>query len=338
MNKMRLVAIVLLMGLGLSGHDSVAQFNFFKNLTKSSGRKNKNFIPYSAVSLGGGHANYYGEFASYRQILSPFNSIRWNASMAYTRHFSPKFSARIGLTFARLVGDDYNFKDDANRQLQFLRNLHFRNDVKELSIVGVYDLYHGGKNFQFRTKLVPYIFGGLALFAHNPQAKTPVDFGNEWVDLKPLRTEGQGLPGYAKPYSLVNLAVPIGIGVRYRLSEKFDLAAEIGLRYTFSDYIDDVGGNYPNTNDLESDLARAMSSRSLEQIAAYSGGDRTDGVRNYLITNFGFPATGDPFAQPLPPDTFGNIRGTNTRKDSYLLTTFQIRYIISGKVKCPGKE
>lgn len=74
------------------------------------------------------------------------------------------------------------------------------------------------KTSSFGPKLVPYIFGGVALFAHNPQAKTPVDFGNEWVDLK-ASSYRRTRATYAKPYSLVNLAVPVGIGVRYRLSE-----------------------------------------------------------------------------------------------------------------------
>ncbi|MFN8357150.1 MAG: DUF6089 family protein [Spirosomataceae bacterium] len=336
--KIRLVAFALCIGLCSVGHESLAQFDFFKKLSSSSGRKNQNFTPYSVVSIGGGHANYYGEFASYRQVLPALSNIRWNATASYTRHFSQRFSARIGLTWIRLFGDDYNFKNDATKQLLFLRNLHFRNDVKELSILGVYDLVNGGKNFQFRTKLVPYLFGGVAVFAHNPEAKAPVDFGGAWTDLKPLRTEGQGLPGYATPYSLVQLAVPMGIGVRYKLNNRFDIAAELGFRITFTDYLDDTGGNYPNPNDLESDLARAMSNRSLEQIAAYSGGDRTANVRNYLVNNFGFPANGDPFAQPLPTDIFGNIRGTSTHKDAYLISTIQLRYIIAGKVKCPGRE
>ncbi len=66
----------------------------------------------------------------------------------------------------------------------------------------------------------------------------------EWVDLKPLRTEGQGLIPGREEYKLTQLNIPMGIGVKYFLTETFHVSSEVLHRKTFTDYIDDVSTNY----------------------------------------------------------------------------------------------
>ncbi|RYZ83409.1 MAG: hypothetical protein EOP04_20020, partial [Proteobacteria bacterium] len=39
---------------------------------------------------------------------------------------------------------------------------------------------------------------------------------------------------------LVQFAIPVGIGVRYKLNSRFDISAEFGFRKTFTDYLDDT--------------------------------------------------------------------------------------------------
>ena len=90
--------------------------------------------------------------------------------------------------------------------LQYIRNLHFRNDLKEFAITGIYNFIADGRNSNARAKFTPYVFGGLALVAHSPEAITlRSEFGSvtitdlsKWVKLQPLHTEGQGQPGYQK--------------------------------------------------------------------------------------------------------------------------------------------
>ena len=191
-------------------------------------RPNTRFAPYSSVSFMAGSSHYYGELAGYRQpIKSTFIMPRWNVGIGYTRQFTPNFAARATLTWARISGDDYTFtKSNPDKfSAQFVRNLHFRNDLKEFAVTGIYNFVADGRTPDRRAKLTPYVFGGLALVAHAPEARTPTanytELGayepRKWVKLQPLHTEGQGQPGYDKPYSLVTLAIPVGFGVRYRL-------------------------------------------------------------------------------------------------------------------------
>ena len=94
---------------------------------------------------------------------------------------------------------------------------------------------------------------------------------NEWVDLQPLGTEGQFSDQYPEkePYSLTQFTVPLGIGFKLSMGEKLSIIAEYGIRKTFTDYLDDVGGTYANPIHLLSDpnngqIAASFSDRSLD--------------------------------------------------------------------------
>lgn len=288
---------------------------------ESFAQRSTHFLPYSEVGFGVGTSSYYGDLSTYRQPLkATFLLMRWNAGLSYTRHFTPKLAARASFTWARIVGDDYTFnKGNPDKYpIQYTRNLHFRNDLKEFAITGIYQFRPDGRTPNNRARLTPYLLAGVALLAHSPQARTPDDPLNpgssrKWVSLQPLNTEGQGQPGFAKPYSIVTVAIPVGLGIRYAINDDFNVAVEAGFRYTFTDYLDDAGGPYADPAALQG-LAVTMADRRLETMDARTGKSRA------LIAD--------------PPTGFA--RGTKgILPDSYLLTSFQIHYIIPGKIKCP---
>lgn len=336
--------LVLLLITTLNSQLVVAQFRF-SNLFggKEKARKNTNFEPTSTVSLGVGTSSYYGDLSPYGRIIqSTFNGIRWNANFNFTRQISPSLGVRFGLTWARISGDDSYMDGVKGYEANFMRNLHFRNDIKELSVVAQYDLVRTEKSYLRREKIIPYIFGGIAVFAHDPVAKArqDVNFPDGWIRLQPLNTEGQGLPGYAKPYSLISMAFPIGAGVRYKLNNFWDLGFEMGFRITLTDYLDDAGSNYADPGDLVTELAKSLGNRTLEKTAANRGIDRTTGVTNYLVSTGDFVAGSglDPFA--VVPSVKGfsdrtDQRGNPRYNDSYMLTTVKLIYHIPGKIRCP---
>ncbi|GHB53722.1 DUF6089 family protein [Persicitalea jodogahamensis] len=303
--------------------------------------KSSNFVPYSSVSVGIGTSSYYGDLAPYsRPFASTFGMMRWSVTADYTRHFTPRFGARASFTWARISGDDFQMNKGSNgRALSFARNLHFRNDLKEFALTGIFKIIPDSRSYDRRPQFSPYIFAGIAAVAHNPMARVPDLDGNQWVKLQPLGTEGQGSPGdYAKPYSLVQLAIPVGFGLRYKINQRFDVSAELGFRFTSTDYLDDVSGNYPDPNVLKDDLSRAMSNRSAEPTAARKGGDRTAGLRNFLAEQYGINDAGiDPFVAIGQTDyaSPGTPRGNPARKDSYMLGSIHLTYIIGSPIKCP---
>lgn len=308
-------------------------------------RQNPQFSPFSEVGFGVGTSSYYGDLAGYRYApKATFILLRWNAGLNYTRHFTPHFAARAGFTWARITGDDYTFNKGNDNTIQYVRNLHFRNDLKEFALTGMYKFRPDGRTSNKRAQFSPYVFLGLALVAHSPEARTPVDYldpntldgdsGRKWVKLQPLGTEGQGQPGYAKPYSLVTMAIPVGFGVRYKYSDDFTIAAEVGYRYAFSDYLDDAGGPYAAPGTLTG-LAAVMADRRgastadqtndpawIEPFTARKNKDRESQLNKIRTSN---PAA---FTSPA--------RGAKGMlSDGYLLTQVQLIYTIPGKIKCP---
>jgi Domain of unknown function (DUF6089) len=329
--------LILLCGFATS-YQATAQLKFPKLFKSRTGPRANNFTPYSIVAFGLGTSNYLGEMAPYgRPFSSVTENIRWNLHADYTKHFSPNWSFRVGLTWARIGGNDGNFENTgALYEQNFIRNLHFRNDVKEFSALLIYDFVASPRNFVRRSQLVPYAFAGLSLFAHDPMALDSLN--GKWVRLQPLGTEGQGLPGYANPYSLVQVAIPFGIGLRYKINDRWDVGVEGMFRYTFTDYLDDVGGAYANPGDLPSDLSRRMANRSLEEVSAYSGNNRVQGVFNYLVSNELIPndPTIDPLGSPIIGfSDRGDPRGNNRFTDTFFTFSIKAHYYIPAKVKCP---
>ena len=105
------------------------------------------------------------------------------------------------------------------------------------------------------------------------------------------------------------------------LNENFNVGFEIGYRYTFSDYLDDVGGNYAITDALQG-VATVVADRRFERDAARVNTDR------YAIAQQLFNENSGPFQTP--------VRGVaGLLQDGYLLTNVSIQYIIPGKIKCP---
>ncbi|WP_461039573.1 DUF6089 family protein [Spirosoma harenae] len=295
-------------------------------------QKNTNFLPYYSIVFSAGSSTYLGDLAGYSQPIKSLTTLpRWNIGLGVTRQLTPHFATRAMFTWVRIVGDDYTYSKDNATQFaaQFARNLHFRNDVKELAITGIYNFFADGRNSLNRAEITPYIFGGLALIAHNPEALTPTTSRNDngdfearhWVKLQPLNTEGQGQPGYEAPYSLLSVAIPIGVGMRYRLNQDFNLGFEIGFRYTFSDYLDDVAGSYPQPDAVQG-LSKLMADRRFEYDAARVNTNRFTTAQQLFQGN----------TEVFTSAVRGN---TGFIKDGYLLINLSIHYILPISVRCP---
>jgi Outer membrane protein beta-barrel domain len=129
------------------------------------------------------------------------------------------------------------------------RNLDFRSNVWELQLgAEVYPLMFFKRNDEdYQPRLRPYGFIGGGIFKFNPQGSiTDVNGKVTWHDLHPLRTEGQGMKEYPtkKEYSLTQFNIPMGLGMKYFLSDRVNFSTEFLYRKSFTDYIDDVSTTY----------------------------------------------------------------------------------------------
>lgn len=133
------------------------------------------------------------------------------------------------------------------------RNLDFRSNISEVYIAAEFYplmLLNSG-NEDYKPRIRPYGVIGIGAFRFNPQGSLTDGSGNKtWYYLRPLHTEGQGFPEYPerKEYSLTQINIPMGGGLKYYVSERVTISLELLLRKSLTDYIDDVSTNYIDPN------------------------------------------------------------------------------------------
>src|SRR6476646_2007347 len=145
---------------------------------------------------------------------------------------------RIAINQGKLTGDDAIINPDKNGEeiFRLQRNLEFRTNIWEA--YGAIEFYPTVFIEQYdglKGKLRPYGVIGFGAFHFNPQARYYDAAGNAtWVDLQPLRLEGQGMAEYpTRPqYSLTQYMVPMGVGVKYFIKDNFYVGFEILHRKT----------------------------------------------------------------------------------------------------------
>jgi len=96
------------------------------------------------------------------------------------------------------------------------------------------------------------------------------EYQGQTVELQPLGTEGQGLPGEPAKYELNQLAIPFGGGLKISIKERWELGILGNIRYVFTDFLDDTSTNYADDYDLlvatNGNLAGELSSRRWEYL------------------------------------------------------------------------
>jgi hypothetical protein len=248
----------------------------------------------SAISAQQMHIGIFGGLAAYNGDLTDkiFPKKVTNGAIGITLNYELKDQIMIrgGFTYAVVGGAD-RYSDNAEA---VKRNLSFETSVAEFSVVGEYYLYN-----LYDRRYSPYAFAGLAVFHFNPYA---YNGGRNKIFLKPLSTEGEGLPGYPdrKPYSLTQPAIPFGGGVKFAVNDDLRVGIEVGFRKLFTDYLDDASKYYIDPNDLlaaKGQLAVDMS---------YRGNEIPNGDPNY------------------PPKSIQ--RGNAKSKDWYYFTGIHLTY------------
>jgi hypothetical protein len=305
---------------------------FFNRIGKNGIYKPKPFR-YSSVSIGFGSTHYYGDLGPDNFLKATSKDMSWNIALSYSYSLTKKIHIGANISYIRLTGDDIY----ADNDLKYIRNLHFRNDIKQLSFFCQYHPLNYSIDFRKRLEISPYLTAGIAYFFHNPKAKLPQILGDSWVDLQPQSTEGQGLNSiYPDPYKLSGFALPLGLGIRYKYNKKIDFSFEITYHITFTDYIDDVSGIYPNPLLLSNKIAVALSNRSREPFSSSTGQSRADRVISYLKSQ------GENSSQPFTSNdsAFGSIgtdRGNSSNNDSYITTSLKIHFLFpESTLKCPN--
>ena len=205
----------------------------------------------------------------------------------YTYRFNEKIRYRGNLIFSRVSGNDNKSQEKFrnNRNLNFRTDILELSATTEYHIVrantGSKHNLRNPKGKRISPKILSkigiYLVGGVGGFLYVPKARNQftypditantnftADSDNEtYHNLRPLHTEGQGYEGIEsgdnfnipgkkfdtrKTYKKVAVCIPFGFGIQKAFDSYMGIKIEFGIRYTFTDYLDDVSGIYYDKN------------------------------------------------------------------------------------------
>lgn len=240
-----------------------------------------------------GTAHYFGDINTRAAINRPKPAL----GAFFRKQFGNYVGIRLSAHYAQLGYSDTYSKNE----YQKIRNLSFNTNIWEVALQGDFNFFKfipNDPDYAF----TPYITLGIGVFTYDPYAYT----NGQKEFLRPLGTEGQ-LRSYKgrSPYNTLSYCIPLGVGIKYNLSEKINFSFEVAHRFTGTDYLDDVSTTYAGAANFD-----VLSTAALLQ-------DRSVEI--------------DP-ANPLGVE--GRQRGWSKQKDQYIIAEIGLTYNIS-TYRCP---
>ncbi|WP_375578834.1 hypothetical protein ABWH96_17695 [Marivirga tractuosa] len=215
--------------------------------------------------------------------------------------FTNRIQAGVNLMAFQLSGDDQDIDPELNTRS---RGLSFVSNNLELSATGTISLFPTANRFTQRRLINPYIVAGVGVLLFDPRAEVPefayiggdtirAPRAGEMVSLRQYQTERPNT------YGRFAMVIPVGVGVRVKVTDFIDVTAQISNRITFNDYLDDVSGRFYPDEDLF-DLTVP------EDVTAAALSDPTGTSRN-------------------------NVRGNPDSNDYYLIFNVRAEFYIQGE-------
>jgi len=220
----------------------------------------------TAAEMGffGGGSYYIGDINPNKHFIY--------SKPAFGAIFRYNLTKRYSMRFTGTYGNVYGYDSDSNDPFKVQRNLNFKSSILELAFGMEITMFHYNIN-NMKDPITPYFFYEIAFTKINPMA----EYNGEDYTLQNLGTEGQGTSlSDKKPYKLNQLTIPLGIGLKFNLRPRLAISIEYGIRKTFTDYLDDVSGNY-----VDPDLLRAYNGSLAADLSDPSLG-------NSELSNAGF--------------------------------------------------
>jgi len=247
------------------------------------------------AAIGLGH--YFGDLNTDASLNRP----KFSAGIFFIKQFNNYIGLRISGDYAFLGYSDIYSKNETQKR----RNLSFNSNVWEFSLSGYFNFFRfipGVEGYKF----TPYLSLGAGVFSYDPYAYLT---GTKYY-LRPLGTEGQGSSLYPdrKQYNTMALCIPFTVGLKHSINENMNVFAEIGYRFTNTDYLDDVSTTYAGPEAFPPGADGLPTAAFFLQDRSYETG--------------------------TPIGIKGRQRGNSEQKDAYVLFHVGVSFNLSS-YKCP---
>ncbi len=249
-----------------------------------------------------GATNYLGDIGGKEKTRRDFvqdmklSKTRWNTGIFARYKWRQNISLKLAFDYMRIEGDD---KLSANPGRRY-RNFNFKNDIFALSQTAEWFFFTDpdlGNTYRYRNSFRAYVFGGVGAFMTNPKSK----YQGEWVKMRDYFVEGY-------EYKRIVLGLPVGVGFYFTLDKRHRLGFEFNYMKTFTDYLDDISGDYPDKAPSDS-YTQGLALRTTEM----STEEKNSNIGAFLS------------------HTWGNKRGDPTNKDAIVYMNISYSRVIRGK-------
>ncbi len=189
------------------------------------------------LGLSAGASHYFGDLNPNLDFQRPGPSL----GAFYRLNMDHRFAIRAGFSRMNVGYKDEYSGFEQNKQ----RNLSFNSNITDLHALLEFNFLKFVKNVYYNEhgwRYTPYLTLGAGVFFFNPTT----EFKGQTYDLQPLGTEGQNDESYVgnSRYNLFSWSINYGIGMKYHIVRNVSCGLDFQIRRTFTDYIDDVSGNY----------------------------------------------------------------------------------------------
>lgn len=258
--------------------------------------QNLEYVQKGEFGITFGMAHYFGDLNTRASINRPKPAL----GAFFRKQFGNYVGLRLSAHYTQVGYSDIYSKND----YQKTRNLSFNSNIWEVALQGDFNFFKfipTDPNYAF----TPYVTLGVGVFTYDPYAYT----NGEKEYLRPLGTEGQ-LIGYngRKPYNTLAVCIPLGVGMKFNLTEKINFSFELAHRFTTTDYLDDVSTTYVGINKFPPlSKAALLQDRSVE------------------------------INPDIPLGVEGRQRGWSKQRDQYIIAEVGLTYNISS-YRCPSAK
>lgn len=162
------------------------------------------------IGAGVGMTGYLGDYnGKLTRDLQP------TASLIGRYNFNPWMALRFNVGYGKLKGSSDDVKTWYTQE-QY-RSYSFNNSLTDIAAIYEYNFlpYGTGRDYRGAKPLTPFVFGGLGLAMAKTTEKTRAA-----------------------------MILPIGLGVKYKMSERVNIAFEWAVDFSTSDWLDGVKDPY----------------------------------------------------------------------------------------------
>lgn len=276
-----------------------------------------NFLEPEGFTLGAsvGLTDLWGDVGTQSILYHYGNSHYWEnvrgmAGVYGSYAFHPSINARLSVNHGMLYASDKfnkdlaqkapNMEDDAYQR--YMRNQTVKTVLWESSLMFEFTpLRMNIDGDAALRRMQPYILAGIGAYHYKAKGlhKSREGYDLGWLELDQFNVEGHGWDFKGAPQEKISnwqMNVPLGLGLKWDLSREIGIGVEYIYRYCFTDYLDNVSGQYvsPEFYNAKFDQYKAQTASDLQDMSWEVRGDKS--FYNDPGTNRGNPNVKDAYS------------------------------------------